>query len=100
MLRDGKEAAVASIAAARLERGEEPPTRDAGDYCRARAKLASQALKAIGCEVAEDLEQAADPGWVWKGTQHVKLIDGFPFTMPDTPANQEQYPQAKTQQLA
>jgi len=53
VLRDGKEAAcqaaVASIAAARLERGEEPPTEDTGDYCRARAKLAPHALKAISC---------------------------------------------------
>ena len=102
VLRDGKEAAcqaaVASIAAARLERGEEPPTEDTGDYCRARAKLAPLALKAISCEVAEELEQAADPGWLWKGTHHAKLVDGFTFTMPDTPANQQQYPQAKTQQ--
>ena len=34
------QAAVASVAAARLEWGEEPPTEDTGDYCRARAKLA------------------------------------------------------------
>ena len=102
VLRDGKEAAcqaaVASIAVARLERGEEPPSEDTGDSCRARAKLAPQALKAISCEVAEELEQAADPGWLWKGTHHAKLVDGFTFTMPDTPANQQQYPQAKTQQ--
>lgn len=102
VLRDGKEAAcraaVARIAAARLERGEEPPTEDTGDYCRARAKLAPQALKAISCEVAEELEQVADPCWLWKGTHHAKLVDGFTFTMPDTPANQRRYPQAKTQQ--
>ncbi|MEK6575846.1 MAG: IS4 family transposase, partial [Chloroflexota bacterium] len=29
---------------------------------------------------------------------HAKLIDGFTFTMPDTPQNQAEYPQAKTQQ--
>ena len=62
VLRDGKEAAcqaaVASIAAARLERGEEPPTEDTGDYCRARAKLVPRALKAISCEVAEALMPA------------------------------------------
>ena len=56
------------------------------------------ALKAISCEVAEELERAADPCWLWKGTHHAKLVDGFTFTMPDTPANQRQYPQAKTQQ--
>ena len=102
VLRDGKEAAcqaaVASIVAACLERGEAPPTEDTGDYCRSRAKLAPQALKAISREVAEELEQAAEPGWLWKGTHHAKLVDGFTFTMPDTPANQAEYPQAKTQQ--
>jgi len=54
VLRDGKEAAcqaaVASIVAACLERGEAPPTEDTGDYCRSRAKLAPQALKAISRE--------------------------------------------------
>jgi len=92
VLRDGKEAAcqaaVASIAAARLERSEEPPTEDTGDSSRARAKLAPQALKAISCEVAEELEQAADPRWLWKGVHHAKLVDGFTFTMPDTAACQ------------
>jgi len=29
--------------------------------------------------------------------RHVKLIDGLTFTMPDTPENQSEYPQAKTQ---
>jgi putative transposase len=28
---------------------------------------------------------------------HARLIDGFTFTMPDTPANQSQYPQAESQ---
>jgi hypothetical protein len=68
VLHDGKKAAcqvaVASIAAARLERGEEPPSEDAGDCCRTRAKLAPQGLKATSCEVAEELEQAVDPGWL------------------------------------
>jgi hypothetical protein len=45
---------------------------------------------------AEDLEQAADPSWLWHG-MHAKLVDGFTFTMMDTPANQRRFPQAKTQ---
>lgn len=102
VLHDGKKAAcqvaVASIAAARLERGEEPPSEDTGNYCSARAKLAPQSLKAISCEVAEELEKAVDPGWLWKDTHHAKLGDGFTFTMPDTPANQQPYPQEDTQQ--
>lgn len=101
VLRDGKEAscraAVAGIVAWRCEQGLEPPTEDTGDYCRARAKLAPQAIKAISCEVAEELEQAAKPDWLWKGMHHAKLIDGFTFTMPDTQENQKQYPQLTSQ---
>lgn len=39
-----------------------------------------------------------DPAWLWK-ERHVKLGDGFTFTMPDTLANQAAYPQANTQKL-
>ncbi len=36
---------------------------------------------------------------VWKDKHHAKLIDGFTFTMPDTPKNQAKYPQQKTQKV-
>jgi len=101
VLRDGKEAAcqaaVARIVAWRCEQGLEPPTADTGDYCRARSKLVPGALREISCEVAEELEQAAEPDWLWKGKHHAKLVDGFTFTMPDTPANRADYSQIKNQ---
>lgn len=101
VLRDGKEAAcqaaVARIVAWRCEQGLEPPTADTGDYCRARSKLVPGALREISCEVAEELEQAAEPGWLWKGKHHAKLVDGFTFTMPDTPGNRAKYSQIKNQ---
>jgi len=40
------------------------------------------------------------PGWLWKDTQHAKLVDGFTFRMPDRPANQRRYPQAERALLA
>ena len=73
------------------------PTQDTGDYCRARAKLSAAALHELSGEVAEELEQAADASWLWKDRYHAKLIDGFTFTMPDTPKNQARYPQQKAQ---
>ncbi len=101
VLRDGKEAscqsAVACIVSHCQQAGIPAPTEDTGDYCRARAKLSEAALRELSCEVAEELEQAADESWRWKGRFHPKLIDGFTFTMPDTPKNQAQYPQPKTQ---
>lgn len=101
VLRDGKEAscqaAVARVVSYCQQQGLAPPTEDTGDYCRARAKLSEAALRDLSCEVAEELEQAAEPSWLWKDKHHAKLIDGFTFTMPDTPKNQAAYPQPKTQ---
>jgi len=102
VLRDGKEAscqaAVARVVSYCQHRGSQTPTKDTGDYCRARAKLSAVAIRDLSHEVAEELEQAADSGWLWKGQHHAKLIDGFTFTMPDTPENQAAYPHPKTQQ--
>jgi len=100
VLHDGKEAscraAVAGIVAWRLQHGLAPPTADTGDYCRGRAKLSEAALRQLVVETAEELQQQAPPDWLWKGL-HAKLVDGFTFTMPDTPENQEEYPQNPAQ---
>lgn len=101
VLRDGKEAscqaAVARVVSYCQLQGLRTPTKDTGDYCRARAKLPSAALRDLSCDVAEEMEQAAERNWLWKGKFHPKLIDGFTFTMPDTPENQAKYPQQKAQ---
>jgi len=101
VLRDGKEAscqaAVARVVSYCQHQGLPAPTEDTGDYCRARAKLSAVALRDLSCEVAQELEQAAEANWLWKGRHHAKLLDGFTFTMPDTPQNQAQYPHPKTQ---
>jgi len=100
VLRDGKEAgcqaAVARVVGYCQLAGKKTPTDDTGDFCRARAKLPEAALHQLSGDVARDLEDAADEAWLWKGL-HAKLIDGFTFTMPDTPANQSEYPQQKAQ---
>jgi hypothetical protein len=102
VLRDGKEAscqaAVARVVSYCEGQGLDTPTADTGDYCRARAKLSVAALRELSCDVADQLEQEADESWLWKGKHHAKLIDGFTFTMPDTPENQVRYPQQKAQQ--
>ena len=99
-LRDGKgvacSAAVADIATYLLQIGQRPPCGDTGDYCRARAKLNLRALRRLVVESAGHLEEAAAPSWLWKGL-HAKLVDGFTFTMPDTPDNQREFPQLRLQ---
>lgn len=100
VLRDEKEAscqaAVANVVTYRELVGRSAPSPDTGDYCRARAKLSEEALHDLTTEVAEELEQQADPAWLWKG-RHAKLVDGFTFTMPDTLDNQREYPQQASQ---
>ena len=72
VLRDGKEAscqaAVARVVSYCEQQGVASPTSDTGDYCRARAKLSEAALHELSGEVAEELEQAADPSWLWKAS--------------------------------
>jgi len=100
VLRDGKEAscqsAVARVVTHCQQQGVPSPTHDTGDYCRARAKLSEAALRDLTREVAAEVEEQAQPNWLWKG-RHAKLIDGFTFTMPDTPKNQLAYPRQKSQ---
>jgi hypothetical protein len=50
----------------------------------------------VTCEIAAEVEDQADAAWLWKDL-HAKLIDGFTFTMPDTPENQAAYPSPKSQ---
>jgi hypothetical protein len=100
VLRDGKGAActsaVAEIATYMEQTGGTPPCGDTGDYCRARAKLSPHALRELTVQTAERLEQQADPSWLSHGL-HAKLIDGFTFTMADTPANQQAFAQQSNQ---
>jgi hypothetical protein len=100
VLRDGKEAscqfAVAGIISCSLQVGEDCPTEDTGDYCRARRKLSEPAIRELSSDVASEAEQQADAAWLWKG-RHAKLVDGFTFTMPDTPKNQAEFPHPRTQ---
>jgi len=93
-LRDGKEAAcaaaIADIATYMLQTGQQPPSGNTGDYCRARAKLSLEPIQRLVREAAQALEKHVDPFWLWK-ERHVKIVDGFTSTMPDTTDNQEKF---------
>jgi hypothetical protein len=54
------------------------------------------AVQHLTTDTARRLEADADEAWLWKG-HHAKLVDGFTFTMPDTPENQEAFPQLPSQ---
>jgi len=101
VLADGKmrscAAAVARVCDFLIARGKNPPSTDTGEYCNARNKLNEKALHELLVEAAGKIEHAAPDDWLWCG-RHVKLVDGFTATMPDTPQNQEEFPQQKSQQ--
>ena len=78
-----------------LERG--PCSSNTGAYCRARSKLSEKVIHRIMVEVADGCERQVDQEWLWHG-RHVHLVDGTTVSMPDTPQNQEAYPQPPMQQ--
>jgi len=90
-------AAVARVIVLLVGLGREPCSTDTGAYCRARAKLPEKVIQRLALDVADQLEEAVPADWLWHG-RHVKLVDGTTVTMPDTPANQEAYPQQKGQE--
>jgi hypothetical protein len=100
VLQDGKQsscnAAVTNATRHMLEHGLAPPGPDSGEYCRARNKLNVKVLRQIVCDIASKMSHLSPCGWLWHG-KDVKLVDGFTFTMPDTPENQHEFPQSKTQ---
>jgi hypothetical protein len=89
-------AAVSRITALCVALGRQPPSPDTGTYCRARAKLPEAVLRRLAYTVGDGLESRLPADWLWLG-RHVKVCDGTTLLTPDTNANQEAWPQARTQ---
>jgi hypothetical protein len=88
--------AVARGVSARVSQGDKPGGLNNGPYCKARKRLPQGLLKEL-CEVTgRRMLKAQPPSWRWRGRE-VKLIDGVTMSMPDTPANQQAYPQVSQQ---
>lgn len=88
--------AVARLVAWRVARGKKACSSETGAYCLARNDLPEAACQQLVCETGQALEDQAPEDWHWHG-RRVRVADGSTFTMPDTPENQAEYPQAKTQ---
>jgi hypothetical protein len=89
-------AAVARVVVLCVALGKGPCSDNTGAYCRARAKLPVPVIRRLTRAVADGCEQKLPSSWLWKN-RHVRLVDGTTASMPDTPANQEVYPQPTTQ---
>jgi len=88
--------AVARFLAWLVAKGEKPCSADTGAYAKARKRLPEAVLAQLTRRTGRDLLLEAPAPWSWHG-RDVKIVDGSTASMPDTPANQEVYPQATTQ---
>ena len=89
-------AAVARLIAHRLSQGHTPCSSETGAYCQARKRVPEQFFSAVACRVGRALDAKSDAAWLWKG-RRVYMFDGSTVSMPDTAANQRDYPQPYNQ---
>jgi hypothetical protein len=89
-------AAVARVAAWLVAVGRPACSAATGGYCKARQKLPEEAVRRLALEAGQALHAAAPDGWRWRG-RRVLVADGTTVSMPDTPANQAEYPQPSSQ---
>lgn len=90
-------AAVSRVMVFLVALGQKACSKNTGAYCRARAKLPTAAIRQLTTEGAASAETRLADECLWQG-RHVKLVDGFTLSMPDTPENQAEYPQPPAQQ--
>jgi putative transposase len=88
--------AVARLAAWRVVQRLRPCSADTGAYCTARDALPEAACRELVRQTGRALELQAPAEWLWHG-RRVRVVDGSTVTMPDTPANQAEYPQQSVQ---
>jgi len=65
---------------------------DEGPYCKARQRLPEALVADLARQAGRDLHRKVPPTGLLKGRPLV-LADGTTASMPDTPANQKEYPQ-------
>ena len=68
-----------------------------GAYCRARQRLPMEMVSTLARYTGRMIAQNTPEAWHWKG-RPVRLVDGATVKLPDTPENQETYPQPGSQQ--
>ena len=85
---------VNDTAVKRVLGGLSPCSTSTGGYCKARQRLPLQMVATLARETGEQINKQLPDQWRWQG-RRVYLVDGTTVTLPDTPENQEIYPQHK-----
>ena len=65
---------------------------ETGAYCKARFRLSERHLHGLVRATGTKLHGETKDAWLWKG-RRVKIADGTTVIMPDSEANQAEYPQ-------
>src|SRR5437588_8509990 len=90
-------AAVARVVVLLIALGRRPCSDNTSTYCKARAKLPESVIQRMVYDLAASCERQVLTEWLCFG-RPVKLVDGAVLSMPDTPENQAEYPQSRSQQ--
>jgi hypothetical protein len=88
--------AVSRIIAHRASQGQEVCSPNTASYCDARSRLLTGVLSTLAKQTAEELQISIKHQWKWNG-RSVFIVDGSTISMPDTPNNQQEYPQPPNQ---
>jgi Transposase DDE domain len=88
--------AVARFLAWRLSQGLAPCSADTSAYCKARGRLPEAVLARLVRQAGQRAHDEMPAAWRWAG-RTVKVVDGTTVSMPDTPANQQAFPQSRAQ---
>ena len=80
----------------RIAQGQSVNSLGTSSYCDARQRLPITLPVMLGTMIGERPEAMTPSAWRWQ-SRPVKLFDGTTVTMPDTPSNQETYPQSSEQ---
>ncbi len=89
--------AVARLITHRLSRGQSRCSAETGAYCQAKKRLPEEFIADIARRTGQNLDKSAQSEWLWKG-RRVYMFDGSTVSMPDTPENQDAYPQHDKQE--
>jgi hypothetical protein len=84
--------AVARLIARRVARGLRACSAETSAYCTARVSLPEAACHRLVCQKGSDLECGAPAEWRWH-KRRVRMVDGSTTMMPETAADQAEYPQ-------
>ena len=88
--------AVNEGAIKRLIAGLTPCGTHTGAYCRARQRVPTSMVSTLVKHTGQWLTAHAPAAWHWRG-RPVRLVDGATVIMPDTDANQADFPQPGSQ---